>query len=603
MEQVKRFLQTLTPAGEIEYNNLHKAITLDQALTLQEDIYFLSGVSDTQKRNGDKDIVAKHYFCVDIDVRENHKKLHDETISDEAMSSVLEHIVTLSEGTLFDNRRRIVNSGNGYHFYFTWPMPLDPFEYQEFVNRLYLKFQKILDDPIMKIDFSCKNIWRILRLPWTRNYKRKSKWGLEPVEVEIITENDRDLDTTTLLEKFKQESVKKLADEEIKRNMLRVKDDQLQAILEIPMEDLVAKYCGLELMPDKRNFKSPKDGSRVGMFLQDNVLYHTGTHHISDKYKWYNTFLFVKEHRKMPTNKATFDRFRTEYQELVDVKPRVATSELKDEEIEIDFQHKLPFTRWLEELDRKFGKFDVHQFNVILGESLSGKTEFTFFQARENAKFQKVLYLSLEMPPKNLLIRYAMKRAGINQIQRSNKDISENQQKMMKDYIADVQKIKNLKIVGAENPGISDIIKLVEEYYLQWYTLFYIDNMGFIYGQWEEIVDTKEISRQLKVLTNKLPVAINLVHHFRKGTTKERKTARGLADIRSSGKIENDADNVLQVRRNLSEGEVSEEERAEVKIILHKDRVFWQPNTVTIWFQKWKYVGKNPFKTNPNLPF
>lgn len=223
-------------------------------------------------------------------------------------------------------------------------MPLDPFEYQEFVNRLYIKFEKILNDPILKIDFSCKNIGRILRLPGTINYKRKSKWGLEPLEVTILAENERDIDTTALLEKFKQESVKKLADEEIKRNMLRVKDDQLQAILEIPIEDLVAKYCGLELMPDKRNFKSPKDGSRVGMFMQDNVLYHTGTHHISDKYKGYNTFLFVKEHRKMPTHKATFDRFRQEYQELVDVKPRVATTELKDEEIEIDFQHKLPFT-------------------------------------------------------------------------------------------------------------------------------------------------------------------------------------------------------------------------------------------------------------------
>lgn len=71
------------------------------------------------KRNGDKDIVAKNYFCVDIDVRENHKKINDETITDDAMAGVLEHIITLSEDTLFDNRRRIIHSGNGYHFYFT----------------------------------------------------------------------------------------------------------------------------------------------------------------------------------------------------------------------------------------------------------------------------------------------------------------------------------------------------------------------------------------------------------------------------------------------------------------------------------------------------
>lgn len=52
----------------------------------------------------------------------------------------------------------------------------------------------------------------------------------------------------------------------------------------------------------------------------------------------------MKEHFKTETNKATFDWFRKEYPELVEVKPRVATIEL-NEEIEIDFEHKLPFTR------------------------------------------------------------------------------------------------------------------------------------------------------------------------------------------------------------------------------------------------------------------
>lgn len=596
IEKIKQFLDSLSPTGKIEYNNLSRVLSFDEAMSLQDDIYFLASVEDTKKRNGDKDIIAKNYFVVDFDIRENRYKLKSEIIDDQALMGTLEYIISVSEGTLFDNRRWLVNSWNWFHFYFTWIFPID--SYAEFVGWIYKQFEKIFTDPIFKIDHACKNIARITRLPWTQNYKRKKKRGLEPVMVEIITNIDRDIDTAPLLEKFMQEKVKKKADEEISKQMLRVKDDQLQAILQIPIEDLVYKYCWLELMPDKKNFKSPKDGSRVGMFIQDNVLYHTGTHYISDKYKWYNTFLFVKEHYQLQTNKATFDWFRNEYQELVDVKPKIATIELQDI-IEIDFTHKLPFTRWLDELDWKFGKFDIHQFNVIIGESLSGKTEFTFFQARENAKTQKVVYLSLEMPPKNLLVRYAMKRAGISQIQRSNKDISEKQKEIMREFVAEVQRIQNLKILGAENPSIHDIIKIIEEYYIQWYKLFYIDNMGFILWQWEEIESTKEISRHLKVLTNRLPITVMLVHHFRKGTTKERKTTRGLADIRSSWKIENDADNVLQVRRNLSEGEMTDEERAEVKIILHKDRVFGQPSTMTVRFQKWQYLWKNPFKKNP----
>ena len=47
----------------------------------------------------------------------------------------------------------------------------------------------------------------------------------------------------------------------------------------------------------------------------------------------------------------------------------------------------------------------------------------------------------------------------------------------MKDYIRGVQSIKNLKIIGMENPSMSDITKTVQEYYTKGYTLFYIDNM------------------------------------------------------------------------------------------------------------------------------
>jgi len=80
-------------------------------------------------------------------------------------------------------------------------------------------------------------------------------------------------------------------------------------------------------------------------------------------------------------------------------------------EVEFDFDTKIPFSRWLPLLDRRFGKYDYNKFNIIIGESLSGKTERTFFQARENAKKHKVLYISLEMNPDDMIKRFCMKRA------------------------------------------------------------------------------------------------------------------------------------------------------------------------------------------------
>lgn len=593
-DNVKRFLEQLVPHGEIEYNELNRALRIEEIEWLKKDIYFLGGVTDGMKRNWDNDIIDKRYFVVDYDLRENYKKVTGELLSDEKLHQMLEHIVTVIEDTEFEQWRYVVFSGNGFHFYYTSAdLPMEKLRYKDFVEYLYQKLDKLFMDPIFKVDHSCVNIWRILRLPGTTNRKRKVKHGLEPAVCEILLDIDRDFPAVIHLGHFEEISLKKIAWEEIRQAMARVSDNQLEAILNIPMEELVLKYSGIELMSDKKNFKSPKDGSRVGMFLHDNVLYHTGTHHIHDAFKGYNTFLFVKEHYGLKTNKTTFDWFRAEYPDLVDVKPRAKTIEAEDM-IEIDFKHKLPFTWGLKQLDRKFGRYDINRFNVIIGESWSGKTEYTFFQARENAKTNKVLYLSLEMMPKNLMIRYAMKRAWVTQIQRSDKSLSMNQQQLMKDYILEVQSIKNLKILGMENPSMLDIIKTVQEYYAKWYTLFYIDNMWFIYGQGEEIESTKEISRQMKALTNQLPISINLIHHLRKWTTKERKSARGLADIRSSGKIENDADNVLQIRRNLTEEEMTPEERSEVMAILHKDRDFWQPASGKIWFYTGKYHGDNP---------
>jgi replicative DNA helicase len=58
-----------------------------------------------------------------------------------------------------------------------------------------------------------------------------------------------------------------------------------------------------------------------------------------------------------------------------------------------------------------------------------------------------------------------------------------------------------------------------------------------------------------------------------------------MASIRSSGKIENDADYVLQVWRDL-EDEVPEFERKNVSIYLQKDRVRGDPANCVIEFDR-----------------
>jgi hypothetical protein len=51
------------------------------------------------------------------------------------------------------------------------------------------------------------------------------------------------------------------------------------------------------------------------------------------------------------------------------------------------------------------------------------------------------------MNPTNMLVRYAMKRAGIKQNEWSNKTLSLMQKDFMKAKIKEVQNITNLKII------------------------------------------------------------------------------------------------------------------------------------------------------------
>ena len=57
-------------SGKIELSDLQKTYhTLEEALQSGKDLYFLSGVSDIDKRNGDDDIVLKNSFAIDLDMR------------------------------------------------------------------------------------------------------------------------------------------------------------------------------------------------------------------------------------------------------------------------------------------------------------------------------------------------------------------------------------------------------------------------------------------------------------------------------------------------------------------------------------------------------
>jgi len=257
----------------------------------------------------------------------------------------------------------------------------------------------------------------------------------------------------------------------------------------------------------------------------------------------------------------------------------------------LDLTTITPYTRWLETIDKKFGRFGLNKLIVTLGESQSGKTEFTFFQARKNAdRWFKVCYICLEMTKEAMCQRAAIKRAAISKEERDDKTFTDQQKEVLKQKYKKLMEYKNLDLVYLQTTTPDKIHDLIIDKNIEWYDLFYIDNLGFITEEWiQEIELTAKAIRVLKELTNLYPLTINLIHHFNKWGSNDRNAPRGMASIRSSGKIENDADYVIQVWRDLSE-DVSDHERKLVNIYKQKDRERGEPTEAKIMFDVWDYV-------------
>lgn len=270
--------------------------------------------------------------------------------------------------------------------------------------------------------------------------------------------------------------------------------------------------------------------------------------------------------------------------------PKKETKEAIVEDMDVDWTAITPFSRWLPSIDAKFGRFERNRFIVTIGESQSWKTEFTFFQARVNAdRGYKVCYIALEMSKKNMILRIAQKTAGVSKTEWDDKKFSESQKMKMKAKYDQLNNYNNLDITYLSKPTLEEVVEVIKERQRQGYELFYIDNLGFIKDpDIEEIEYVPIIVRELKDMTNTQPISINLLHHFNKWGTKDRVWPRGMASIRSSGKIENDADYVFQVWRDL-DNDIPAEDKKLVGLYLQKDRIRWDPSDCQVEFDRWDY--------------
>lgn len=293
-------------------------ITQEEANTNTTDnIYYLHWLSDDYefqewKRAKDDDIIEKDYFVLDIDLRNNVSyEITNEDIKKE-WQTLAQHL--LEEDEYFWEWSKIVFTWNWLHIYYHWiPRYIDKKTYSMWVERIYRQWDKFIWDKAFKCDHACKNISRILRLPWSINQKNWAK-------VEILAEEDRKSRLFDFIESFakkeleEQEEKKRIRKQEMEEHLKELWTDGAlyEDINKIPAY-IIAQW----LVPDfpydwKKNFKNKKWWYTGYYYVEEtNTIANWWSRYFDywDSSSCWNNFSLVKKYNNW-TNYETFTYFK-----------------------------------------------------------------------------------------------------------------------------------------------------------------------------------------------------------------------------------------------------------------------------------------------------
>jgi len=281
--------------------------------------------------------------------------------------------------------------------------------------------------------------------------------------------------------------------------------------------------------------------------------------------------------------------------DLVKIKGNIL-QEIKDSSVrksDIFTWRIAPFSWWLDKVDNKFWVLDQLDLVVIAWFPSMWKTEYSFFCARENAKaWNKTVYYTLELKPRFMKTRIAMKKAWISKIEFQKARYTDQQSEKANQVYKELSNIENLLLTWfEESPNIEKIIEDIREKHSKGYNLFFIDNLWNISWIINEVERYNEITQQLQQLKNQLDICIVLLHHMSKPSGIWWVNRPGwIAKLRSSQKIVDNSTLILEVWRDTDPDEESEKVRKTTKLCLYKDTFAWLIWTIDIYFINWTYV-------------
>lgn len=242
-------------------------------------------------------------------------------------------------------------------------------------------------------------------------------------------------------------------------------------------------------------------------------------------------------------------------------------------ELELDYQNKVVakgLTTGYAELDDMFvGGWQKTETTVIAGRPSSGKTTLGLDAAITASLLGPVLVFSLEMSARALMMRLLASRAGVDlRLLRAPGRLE--QKDWLKLAKAAGTATDNLQICDDTSVDIYDIhAKARSQKARMGLTLMLVDYIQLVDASASRHQRTRdrevaEVSRGLKSIAMELDIPVIALSQLNRGAAGRPNKRPELSDLRDSGAVEQDADNVVFVHRESQHNPKAPKDRAEV---------------------------------------
>lgn len=224
--------------------------------------------------------------------------------------------------------------------------------------------------------------------------------------------------------------------------------------------------------------------------------------------------------------------------------------------------------------------FHKTELTIVAARPSVGKTSlalnFVYRQLKEDIP---ILFFSLEMSKSSLYKRLLSIHSGVEASKINKGQLSENEVKKIIVAADFLEKNRDkLFIVDKSNIDINEIMVQAKTLKNKGVEVIYIDYLQLLNTQSvykNRAIEMGEISRNLKILAKELDVAVVAVAQLNREVEHRTTKKPTLADLRDSGEIEQNADNVWFLYREgyyrEQKGEVDNEGKTELSISKHRN--------------------------------